>query len=771
MKNKTFISLIFLFICTQAIAENLSIEATNITLDKKTKLMVFKENVVATDDANNKFKTQYADYNKDLKILTSKGETSILTSQGFSLEGKDIIFDNKNFLIKSDKPALIKDIDKNEIYLENFEYSTKNHFFKSIGEIKLIDSKDNSYSFSQIYIDEKKREIIGTDIKAYLNQETFKINEKNKPRVFANTINFKEGQSQFSKSVFTLCDYRKDDKCPPWLLQANNMVHDKKKKTIYYDNAVLKVYDIPIFYFPKLSHPDPTVDRRSGFLPPIFTDSKNLGVGFGIPYYWELGGNKDFTLTSKLFTSEHPLFLGEYRHAFEKSYFVSDFGYSEGYKKTTATKTSGSKSHFFSKFFKNFKGKNDSDNNFELTIQNVSNNKYLKLYKVKTDLVEYETDTLENSLNFTHENEDLFLGFKASAYETLKDDYNDRYEYILPEIIFDKNLFTSNKYGNADFQSNVKIHNYDTNKFTKFFVNNIDWKFRSINYQSGWSGSLLGKLKNVNYEAKNTDEFKDDTTHEIFGALGFLTKIDLFKKLDDKRTHFLTPKILFRYSPDHMRKETDSTRLRSLNVFSLDRLDSMDNFESGSSATLGFDYKFKTNDIDKINFSVGQIINEKENSSMPSSSGLDQRFSDVVGKSNFKINDNVKFSYKFSLDQNYQDLNYNEFETELDFNPIKFNLNYLEESEHIGNQEYLKAGFEIAKGQNGLFTASSKRNLITNSAEYYNLSYEYINDCLRAGLVYRREFYNDSELEPENSLMFKVTIVPFGNINSPSFSQ
>ena len=48
-----------------------------------------------------------------------------------------------------------------------------------------------------------------------------------------------------------------------------------------------------------------------------------------------------------------------------------------------------------------------------------------------------------------------------------------------------------------------------------------------------------------------------------------------------------------------------------------------------------------------------------------------------------------------------------------------------------------------------------QKKLITNSAEYYNLSYEYINDCLRAGLVYRREFYNDSELEPENSLMFK----------------
>ena len=42
---------------------------------------------------------------------------------------------------------------------------------------------------------------------------------------------------------------------------------------------------------------------------------------------------------------------------------------------------------------------------------------------------------------------------------------------------------------------------------------------------------------------------------------------------------------------------------------------------------------------------------------------------------------------------------------------------------------------------------------------------------VRAGLVYRREFYNDSELEPENSLMFKITLVPFGDISTPTFSN
>ena len=94
----------------------------------------------------------------------------------------------------------------------------------------------------------------------------------------------------------------------------------------------------------------------------------------------------------------------------------------------------------------------------------------------------------------------------------------------------------------------------------------------------------------------------------------------------------------------------------------------------------------------------------------------------------------------------------------------------MKETKHIGNQEYFKTKIELSNSENTLFSFENKRNLVTNSSEFYNLSYEYINDCLRAGLVYRREFYTDSEIEPENSLMFKVTIVPFGDINSPSFN-
>ena len=119
---------------------------------------------------------------------------------------------------------------------------------------------------------------------------------------------------------------------------------------------------------------------------PSFSDSKNLGSGFDIPYFWALGKDKDFTLRNNIFASENPLFLGEYRQAFKKSNLILDFGYTEGYKKTSETKKSGDKSHFFSKFVKNFKGKNNSNNNLELTVQEVSNDKYLKLYKIKSNL-------------------------------------------------------------------------------------------------------------------------------------------------------------------------------------------------------------------------------------------------------------------------------------------------------------------------------------------------------------------------------------------------
>ena len=116
------------------------------------------------------------------------------------------------------------------------------------------------------------------------------------------------------------------------------MLHDSVKKTIYYDNAVIKVYDIPIFFLPRLSHPDPSVKRRTGFLVPSLYDTKNLGSGIAVPYFLDLGVDKNFTITNRFYATEYPLFLGEYHQAFRDSNLLADFGYTKGYKKINQKK-------------------------------------------------------------------------------------------------------------------------------------------------------------------------------------------------------------------------------------------------------------------------------------------------------------------------------------------------------------------------------------------------------------------------------------------------
>ena len=801
MRNKIFYTVFLLFLSNHLLAEQLEIQSKNISLDNINKISIFegqvliktqdgnlinsdyakydkekgvielKNNVVAKDKKNNIIKANYADYNEKTKILKTRGTTTITTSENYLIKSKNILVDDNVKLIQSNEETIIEDIDKNKIFLDNFEYLVNDNIFKSVGFVNVLDNLDNFYKFSQIYIDTNKKEILGTDIKANLNSQVFKVNKNNKPRVFANTVKIDKEKNAFGKNIFTLCDYRSKDKCPPWTIQSTKMLHDKKKKTIFYDNALIKVYNIPIFYIPKLSHPDPSVDRRSGFLPPSFSDSKNLGSGLTIPYYLAINKDKDFTFRNKFYLNENPLFGGEYRQAFKNSNLNLDMGYTQGYKKTDALKKSGNKSHFFSNFISNFRGENNSENIFKLKTQNVSNDKYLKLYRIKTDLVDYNQDILENYLDFSHSNEDLFFSSNFTIYENLKENYNDKYEYIFPDISVDKNLFDNDVFGSLELQSNLRINNYDTNKTAKFFINDFNWRLKEHFFDNGLKGQLIGKFKNFNYETKNIESFKQEPTSEIFGAIGYLAEIDLIKK--NQKNNFeslLSPKILFRHSPGNIRKQEDGPMLDPLNAFSLDRLSNSEVLENGLSATIGVDYEMKKNDK-KHSLSIAQVFNEKENKKMASKTSLDKKNSDLVGSYKYEFDKNINFNYNFNIDQNYKDINYNNLESSLNFNPIKLDFNYIQEKKHIGQKEFLKSKISYDKGDQTKLSFEIKRNLITNSSEFYDLSYEYYNDCLRAGLVYRREFYNDSELESENALMFKITLIPFGNISAPSINK
>ena len=177
MKNKILAILLF-FCSTAAIkAENLIIESKQISIDKNRQISIFekevvittpenqiiesdyaeynkkdgiiilKKNVKAIDNEMNKVYADYAEYNEEFKTLNTIGKTNIKTSEGYILEGKDILFDNLNKYIKSKSLTTITDQNNNKIYLNNFEYLTNKFIFKSIGEIKLENNLQNTYNF------------------------------------------------------------------------------------------------------------------------------------------------------------------------------------------------------------------------------------------------------------------------------------------------------------------------------------------------------------------------------------------------------------------------------------------------------------------------------------------------------------------------------------------------------------------------------------------------------------------------------------------------
>ena len=96
---------------------------------------------------------------------------------------------------------------------------------------------------------------------------------------------------------------------------------------------------------------------------------------------------------------------------------------------------------------------------------------------------------------------------------------------------------------------------------------------------------------------------------------------------------------------------------------------------------------------------------------------------------------------------------------------------YLEENNHIGNNSYFKSDIKLEINESNNLSFDLKKNLETDSTEFYNLSYNYINDCLKAGLVYRREFYKDRDVESSDTLLFNISLFPFGNVSLPTVDR
>ena len=116
--------------------------------------------------------------------------------------------------------------------------------------------------------------------------------------------------------VYTACQPCRDDptKPPLWQVQAARIIHDEGEKMLYFEDARVEFFGVPLAYVPFMSAPDPTVKRKSGFLFPNLSQASQFGYAIEPKYFWALAPNYDLTLGTMVSTKQGALLEGEWRH-------------------------------------------------------------------------------------------------------------------------------------------------------------------------------------------------------------------------------------------------------------------------------------------------------------------------------------------------------------------------------------------------------------------------------------------------------------------------
>ena len=730
----------------------LNAKAKNSFIDQNKLIFELNENVIIKDYLNEyEVFSEKILYNQLLGRIISTSETKINYQNNFEILTKNISFDKNKRIFISNEPTNIKDSFGNIFLLDSFHFDLNEKILKA-KNIKLSDKENNELVIKNSFVDLKSNEIIGSDFKFKFNKNTFGNNE-NDPRLFGRYILNNKNEAIIKKGVFTTCKNLKD-KCPTWSISANEVKHDKNKKRIEYKQAWVDIYDVPVAYFPFFFHPDPTVERQSGFLFPQFVNSSNLGFSTQIPYFKALDHNKDMTISPRIYSDNNLFLQTEYRQAFKNSKLITDFSYN---------KKNNSNSHFFTSLTSNYE-----DSFLEMKLESVSNKNYLKKYQIKSPIIN-SYSVLNSRLAFEEYSDDYSFSTEINVMEDLTKEDNDRFEFSLPNYNFNKEtVLNNNLFHTLNFRSKGDYRKYNTNVDEVNIVN--DFIFASKDNQSldNLDKDFKFLLRNVNTYGDQSDTYKEGEDYKILGSAMLNLKYPLIKQSKFNK-NFLTPSASFRYSPSKgANLKNEKVIISYQDLYKVDRV-SGDSIEHGPAATLGLEYKnINKANLERLNFGIGINIRNSVDEDLPESSSLGKKTSDLIGYSGINITENFSMGYDFLIDENLSETNYSLASAEYRGNKFKTRFEYLEKSNFVGDESYLNNSTDYIIDKSNSLSFETNKNLDKNLTNYYNLIYQYKNDCLKASVVYNKQFYQEDSINSGKNIFFKISFIPFGDINTPN---
>lgn len=591
-------------------------------------------------------------------------------------------------------------------------------------------------------------------------------------------------RAELNQAVYSACEPCADDpsKAPVWQVKARRVTHDRVEQQVTYRDAVLEMWGVPVLYSPYLSHPDPEVTRKTGFLTPTVGHRSDLGARIETPWFWNIGPDRDATFIPIVASDRGFVGAGEYRQLFDRGRLELSGSLATLDKKPKERAGSGPRGHV------RLKGESHAGDNWRLRgeFYRASDDGYL-------DLVGLDSSETLPSLAEAE-------GFFDRAYARVG--------------VFDVQELRSGVSGEASPLAGPELL--------------YEWQ-GAPSPDGAWSlraaGAALHRRRDdenqrVTLEGGWRLERFTDGGHRLeagFGLRGDFAHGDLVHgntAADDNNTRLLPrasagwsyllaggmedlqmtvePRaqlVLGRNSADadeFPMEDRPAVEFEFDNLFALNRFPGLDGAETGQRIDYGVQTSLHGAGDWHVDAGIGQSRRRKANRDAPEDSGLDTAVSDIVGRVGLTAGEMTALGYRFRLDKDDLTARQTALDLSVNLDPLYFDARYAravgvpdhfreerrEEDKEAGKKQEKKAGEEREQVDVGLRSkldanwsvlSRYRRDLDTGRSLLGGLGLKYEDECLLFEAAFERE-YKVAGGDPDNRVSVRLVFRDLGSL-------
>jgi len=569
------------------------------------------------------------------------------------------------------------------------------------------------------------------------------------------------------RAVYSACEQCKTDPTRPllWQLKAIKIVHDRNKKIISYYDAWMEVMGIPVMYTPYMSYPDPTVKRKSGFLTPSWGGSSDLGFVARAPYFYALDDYSDVTVTPTLTSKEGGAIAGEYRERFTKGEINAD-----------ASMAYNSKSRAYGHIKSEARFDINNSWRWGADVNRSSSDTYMRRYGFGGE------DSLTSQAFLEGFRGNNYTSVSALAFQGLRAEDDSRTSpLVLPMVQFN--------------------HQGDANKYGAY--NAFDMNIAALTREQGTDSTRISLRPswNVAHIAPKGDIYKLRATMglDFFNAQSLSVPADRgdtyngsalrvypelafdwswpFAKRTANVTETIEPiaqVIVSPYGGNSYKMANEDSQdfdFNDTNLFSANRFTGYDRVESGPRANYGLKWGVVGDHGGSTSVLVGQSYHVTDDNTFQVGSGLEDNFSDYVGRLKVSPGAHLNLLYRTRIGKDSFDFKRNEIALNGKYSVVNYSADYVffdkqQGSEFDGRKELsFTFGSEITEFWRTKL--SGVRDMSNNGGQRsMALSLVYEDECLTFDTTLGRTFYLDREVRPTDAIMFRIVFKTLGEVRS-----